>query len=207
MAYSDFTLKRAEAQFGLTTNYEQDYFAAAAPVPISDNLRDHLARRSPLALAIGTEKARSELLIMPILLEAVDQYGKGCSLFSGVEFSPDPDNELRGVCDYLLSLSPEQLFINAPVVTVAEAKNDNLKSGFGQCVAEMAAARVFNAEEQHPIETVYGIVTTGTNWRFLRLCGATVYMDKTEYYLKEAEKIVGILLFMLREAQAARDAA
>jgi len=29
-------------------------------------------------------------------------------------------------------------------------------------------------------------------------------MDRTEYYLKEAEKIVGILLEMLREAAASQ---
>lgn len=80
MAYSDFTLRRVELQFGLTTNIDEDFFAGVAPVMVSDRLRDHLALRTPLALAIGTEKARSELLIMPILLEAVDQFGKGCSL-------------------------------------------------------------------------------------------------------------------------------
>src|SRR5271165_4598390 len=132
MAYSDFTLDRAETQFGLTTSTAEDYFAAVAPVPISESLQRHLTKRSPLAMAIGTEKARSELLIMPVLLEAVDHFGNNCSLFSGTEFSPDPDNGLRGICDYLLSLSPEQLLIKAPVVTVVEAKRDDISTGWGQ---------------------------------------------------------------------------
>ena len=200
MAYSDFTLDRVETQFGLITSTAEDHFAAVAPVSISETLQQHLAKRSPLALAIGSEKARSELLIMPVLLEAVDQYGKDCSLFSGTEFSPDPDNGLRGVCDYLLSLSPEQLLIKAPVVTVVEAKRDDLSTGWGQCIAEMVAAQVFNRARGREIKTVYGVVTTGTNWRFLRLNTQTVYVDRTEYYLKEVEKIVGILLAMLHEA-------
>jgi len=200
MAYSDFTLDQVETQFGLITSTAEDYFAPVVPVPISEPLQRHLAKRSPLAMAIGTEKARSELLIMPVLLEAVDQFGRECSLFSGTEFSPDPDNGLRGTCDYLLSLSPEQLLIKAPVVTVVEAKRDDISTGWGQCMAEMVAVQVFNRAQGREIQTVYGIVTTGTNWRFLRLNAKIVYVDQTEYYLKEVDKIVAILLAMLHGA-------
>lgn len=199
MAYNEFTLERVEAQFGLTTDSRTDYFANAGLTPIRAPLREHLEKRTPLALAIGTEKARSELLIMPVLLEALDLYGQECSLFSGVEFSPDPENGLHGVCDFLLSLSPEQWTVKAPVVAVVEAKNDNIKSGVGQCVAEMLAAQRFNAA-RGMANITYGVVTTGTNWQFLRLLGTTVYIERTEYYLKEVEKIVGILLAMLQEA-------
>ena len=47
MAYSDFTLRRAEAQFGLTTNTDEDYFAAIAPVslrPVCANRWTNLPR-------------------------------------------------------------------------------------------------------------------------------------------------------------------
>jgi hypothetical protein len=206
MAYGDFTLDRAETQFGLVTSTAEDYFAEVAPVAISESLQRHLVKRSPLAIAIGTEKARSELLIMPVLLEAVDQFGQDCSLFSGTEFSPDPDNGLRGICDFLLSLSPEQLLIKAPVVAVVEAKRDDISTGWGQCIAEMVAAQRFNRARGREIKSVYGVVTTGTNWRFLRLIAKTVYVDRTEYYLKEVEKIVGILLAMLNEAAGEQQA-
>ena len=206
MAYNEFTLDEVEARFGMRTDTRGDFFAPVQPVEISDWLRQHLKKRAPLAMAIGTEKANSELLIMPVLLEAMDQHGSECSLFSGVEFSPDPNRGLRGICDYLLSLSPEQLTIKSPVVAIVEAKNDNIKTGWGQCVAEMVAAQIFNQRQQNEIETIYGVVTTGSLWRFLRLCGVTVYVDRTEYYLNEVEKIVGILLAMLREATAEREA-
>ena len=109
-----------------------------------------------------------------------------------MEFNPDPDNELRGVCDYLLSLSPEQLLIKAPVLTVVEAKREDISAGWGQCIAEMVGAQVFNINEGKALPVIYGVVTIGTNWRFLRLIGTEVFVDKTEYYLKEADKIVGI---------------
>lgn len=204
MAYSDFTLDEAESRFGLRTDLAGDYFASTVPVTLTGRLRDTLDELAPLAIAISTEKARSEFIIAPILVEARRQFEGEVSLFSGVEFNPDPERGLRGTCDYMLSLSPEQLTIKAPVVAVVEAKNDNIKSGWGQCVAEMVAAQGFNRTHQSALETIYGVVTTGSVWRFLRLHDTTVWVDRTEYYLKEVEKIVGILLAMLRQATEER---
>src|SRR5258708_3272306 len=125
MAYNEFTLEALKEQFGLRTDERGDYFARSAPVPVGDPLRGHLDRYVPMAIAIGTEKARSELIIAPVLLEAAAQFGQNLSFFSGVEFNPDPGRGLRGVCDFLLSLSPEQFAIEAPVVAIVEAKNEN----------------------------------------------------------------------------------
>ena len=207
MAYSDFTLEAAEAQFELTIETQGDYFAETPPVTISDLLRQTLARRTARAIAMGNEKARSELLIVPILLEGVETYPQPISFFSGQDFSPDPARGLRGACDYLISLSPNQLIIKAPVVAVAEAKREDISTGWGQCVAEMVGAQAYNQTHDNPLATVYGIVTIGTIWRFLRLIGKTIYIDRTEYYLNDVEKIVGILLAMLHEAAAARQTA
>jgi transketolase C-terminal domain/subunit len=76
---------------------------------------------------------------------------------------------------------------------LVEAKNENIKNGLGQCVAEMLAAQLFNQREQNPITTIYGVVTTGTNWKFLRLIDRQVEIDLKEYYLSEIEQILGIL--------------
>ena len=207
MAYSDFTLDMVETQFGLTINDTGDYFAATPPAILSQHLRRQLERYTPLALRSGSEKARSELIIMPIMLEVFDQYTPGIGLFSGVEFSPDPARNLRGICDYVLTFAPDEPIIRAPVVALAEAKREDISTGLGQCVAEMLGAQVFNEARKSVLPVIYGVVTTGTTWRFLRLLGTNVYMDKTEYYLRDADKIVGILLAMLDEAAAARNSA
>lgn len=96
-----------------------------------------------------------------MLLEVRRQVQRRISLFSGVEFTVDPSRGLNGVCDYLLSLSPEQLTIEAPVVSIVEAKNDNLKSGLGQCMAEMVAAWLFNQSKGRELRRVYGVVPRG----------------------------------------------
>jgi hypothetical protein len=200
MAYNDFTLDALLQQFGLQVNEQSAPFAQAAPVPISDLLRQLLREYMPLALEINTEKARSELIVMPVLMEVRQQLERRVSLFSGVEFNVDMERGLRGVCDFLFSLSPLQLTIQAPVVMIVEAKNENIPRGISQCLAEMVAAQQFNRERQNPVTTVYGAVTTGSLWRFLSLEDTTVSVDSTEYHISQVDRIVGILVSMIRDA-------
>jgi hypothetical protein len=198
VAYSDFTIDDVKTRFHLRFDEDQDYFASAAPVTISPLLRDTLAESIPLALAINTEKARSELIIAPVLMEARRQAGRRTSLFSGVDFNVDPEQGLKGTCDFLLGLSPEQLTIEAPVLAVVEAKNENLKTGIGQCIAEVFAARLFNQQRGKELPVYFGIVTTGNNWRFLRLIGDRVYIDRTEHYISDVGRVVGVITSMLQ---------
>jgi hypothetical protein len=205
MAYNEFTLPHLKRQFGLTIQEEKDLFRDAPAVATSDLLRQSLEAGVSLALDIATEKARSEFIIAPILLEVRRQLDNRISLFSGTEFTVDPEQGLRGVCDFLLSLSPLQLAIEAPVVAVVEAKNEDMRRGAFQCIAELVAVQRFNRDQGRCVPTVYGAVTTGNNWRFLRLQDTAVTLDQREYYLYEVERIVGILVSMVREAASHDD--
>jgi hypothetical protein len=197
MAYSDFKLNALIKTFNLTFQETSDLFNQAQPVDPSDHLVTALKHNVNLAVAINTEKARSELIIAPVLLELKWQLADQVSLFSGVDFTIDPAQGLSGVCDFILSRSPEQLFVTAPVVILVEAKNENLKSGLAQCIAEMVAAQLFNQQEENEIDTVYGVVTIGTLWRFLKLSGQVVEFDLTEYFIKDISKLLGILFSMI----------
>ena len=84
-----------------------------------------------------------------------------------------------------------------PVIAIVEAKNDNPMNGIGQCVAEMVAARLFNEREENNISTIYGGITTGSVWKFLKLEGQTVYIDLDEYHINDIGKILGVLLSMI----------
>jgi hypothetical protein len=206
MAYNDFTLDVLIEQFQLSILDDDAYFAAFAPIAISDLLRQELEENVPVALDISTEKARSELIIMPVLMEIRRQFQRQISIFSGVEFNVDMAQGLRGVCDFLLSLSPVRLTIQAPVVAIVEAKNENMKAGIAQCVAEMLAAQRFNQARGNAIRSIYGVVTTGTAWRFFRLQDTRVYVDGMEHSIENVERIVGILTGMMREALASPSA-
>lgn len=193
MAYSDFKLSEIIKLFGLNLRETSELFAAVAEVECSEYLAFTLKENVNLAVAINTEKARSEMIIAPILLEMRRRLNYQVSLFSGIDFNVDNQRGLNGICDFIVSRSVEQLFLRAPIITLVEAKNENLKTGFGQCVAEMVAAQLFNEREGNEIQTVYGIVTIGTIWRFLKLQGQVIQIDLAEYYISDVNKILGIL--------------
>jgi hypothetical protein len=200
MAYSDFTLKIVKEKFGLTL-VEGGRFLPPIPPAILTSLylSDVLEESLPLAIAMGSEKARSELLISPVLFELRRILNRQMSFFSGEDFTVDAAQGLNGVCDFLLSRSPEQLILEAPVVVIVEAKKDNIKGGFGQCIAEMIAAQQFNASANQPLDTIYGTVTTGNIWTFLKLEQKTVTIDLTDHMLMPVENLLGILGWMLAQ--------
>jgi len=197
MAYAEFSVESAVTRLQLTLEERQDLYGTVAAVAISPHLRVTLDENVPLALSIHTEKARSELIVAPILVEVRKRLEHRISLFSGVDFTVDASRGLNGTCDYLISRSPEQLYIRAPVLIIGEAKNDNIKSGLGQCIATMVAAQAFNERAGNSIPTVHGLVTTGSNWKFLQLEGSTLRIDLPEYYLDRVDTILGILLSMV----------
>jgi hypothetical protein len=194
MAYSDFSLADIKRKFFLIIDEDAELYSSIQEIAVSAWLTDTLQETLPLALAINTEKVRSELIIAPILVELRKQTGRSISFFSGVDFTVDSSQGLNGVCDYIVSLSPEQLFISVPVLIIFEAKNENIKGGFAQCISAMIAAQLFNEREGTLIPTIHGVVTTGTNWRFLQLEGQNVRIDQREYYIDNVERILGILL-------------
>lgn len=199
MAYSDFTVKRVRKELGITTSSTPGLYGSVTPVVQSDLLKAILQRSGRLATLVGSEKAKSEFLISPILAEISAQLDYKISLFSGTEFNVDEERGLQGYCDFIFSKSPEQIDVMAPIMTIVEAKNDNLKSGIGQCMAEMVAAQIFNAREEQPIETIYGVVTTGTSWLFMQLVGSQIQMDDREYFINEVDHILGILMLPFLE--------
>ncbi len=198
MSYSDFKLSEVIQNFGLTINESSGLFAETPEEECSDLLATILKENVDLAVSINTEKARSEMIISPILLEVRRKLNYEISLFSGVDFNVDNQQGLNGFCDFLISLSKEQLFVRAPVITLVETKNENLKSGLAQCIAEMVAAQLFNEQKQNQIKIVYGAVTIGTIWQFLKLEDKIISIDLSEYYIKDVKKILGILISAIR---------
>lgn len=193
MSYSDFTLDELKTQFNLTFQERVELFQSIAPISPSALLTETLAENLQLALEIDTEKARSELIVAPILVELRKHFNREISLFSGTEFNIDKTKGLSGRCDFIISHSPEQLIVTAPVVTLVEAKNDNIKSGIPQCIAEMLAAQLFNQQKNNNIPCIYGIITTGSIWKFLKLVENKVYLESKEHFINNLELILGIL--------------
>ena len=198
MPYSDFTLKKAKEQLGIKVVEDQDLFASVPEISISEYLSATLKYNVPVALAVGTEKIRSELIIANVLLEVRRLMDDQISFFSGVNLDIDKQKDLNGFCDFVISKSPEQYYLNAPLVAIVEAKNEYIGGGLGQCIAEMFAAQIFNAQEGRPLPKAYGAVTTGNMWKFLKYENNIAYIDLPEYHIVNPGKIVGILAAMVR---------
>jgi hypothetical protein len=196
MSYSDFTVGKVKQAFGLSTVEGPTFFPTIPPIAPSSTLVEYLAETLPLAVALTSEKAKSELLISPILVEVRKYLKREVSFFSGQDFTVDASVGLSGICDFLISQSREQLEIEAPVVVIVEAKKAEINSGIGQCMAEMVAAQRFNQAAQNPIETIYGCVSSGLQWRFLKLEGQQISIDMQDYSLEPLDRLLGILVWM-----------
>ena len=199
MPYSNFTLEAVQKAFQLEIVQSVGIFSEIERVEPSLALTEALAKKVPLALAIGTEKAKSEMIVADVLVELREHFEQRISLFSGIDFNVDSENDLTGVCDFLVSLSPNQYYLEAPVIILIEAKKDDLITGLGQCVAEMIAAQRFNAEKGNDIPCIYGAITTGINWLFLKLEGKRLHIDMSAYMLERCDKILGILASMVAQ--------
>jgi hypothetical protein len=187
MAYADFTLQGVETAFGISTQVGL-LFEDLAPLPVPTWLQELLARG--LQLPLLSEKARGELIVMPILLACRELSGNVISIYSGARLDADPRQGLIGECDYILARTPPLPELRAPLIIILEAKKNDIESGLGQCAAQMVGARLWNERQGQTISSVYGCITTGEVWQFLRLANSVLTIDSTRYYLDSVGRIL-----------------
>jgi hypothetical protein len=196
MSYGDFTVGKVKQTFGIETIEGKTFFPVIVAVMPSSTLLEILDETLPLAVASPSENAKSELLISPILVEVRKYLQRQVSLFSGQDFPVDASLGLVGICDFLISRSTEQLEVESPVTVLVKAKKADINSGMGQCMAEMEAARRFNEQAGEIARPIYGCVTSGLLWRFLKLDGNQMSVDLKDYSLDPLGDLLGKLVWM-----------
>jgi hypothetical protein len=199
VSYKEFSWKKAKKDFNLTTVEGGRFLPPTPLVNASPELDYLLAQNIPWAIAVGNEKARSEAVINPVLLETRRIFQNRISVFSGEEFNVDASVGLNGFCDFLITRSDDQLTIEAPAIVLIESKKEDLKKGMGQCLASMVAAQRFNEDNGAPVKTIYGSVSSGTTWRFMKLEEQTVTVDFTDYPLPPTNVVLGMLIWMIEQ--------
>jgi hypothetical protein len=192
MAFRDFSFPDVLHDLGLAL-HDADLFSSAPLFPVREEFLAFIRDGVALAAANSTEKAKSEFIIAPVLLELRRSLGQRFSLFSGLEWEVDPARGLNGYCDFIITKGESQYVLGAPYVAIAEAKNDIIRTGLGQCIAAMYAAQLCNKQAHAAITTVFGVVSTGSAWKFLQLRENVVTLDVPEYYIDNLPKIMGIL--------------
>nr|WP_215610160.1 hypothetical protein [Leptothoe spongobia] len=123
MSYDQFkTISSVKKAFDLTVVEGKRFLPELEGMAPSDILTGYLQESLPIVATSGSEKARSEGIIYPVLLEVRRYLDRHISLFSGEEFNVDEAAGLSGRCDFLITRSPEILEIEAPAIVVVEAK-------------------------------------------------------------------------------------
>src|SRR5947209_2189597 len=191
MAFQNFSFPQVIQDLGLSL-FDADLFSQIPAAPVRPDWYAQVIEGANLASAINTEKARSEFVIAPVLLELRRLHPGHLGLFSGIEMDADASRGLNGVCDFVITKSPRQHVLTAPLITIVEAKNDNLRGGLGQCIAAMCAAQMLNQAAKVSVAVVYGAVTTGSAWKFLRLQRTEITLDLVEYHIESLAKLLSI---------------
>ena len=194
MNYNKFSFDRIKRRFNLN-EVQKDLFEGITPVEPSEWLKETMEITADLP--IKTEKARTEFILMPILLELRKRTDRMFTIYSGEYFNVEPREGLAGPSDIILSMGAESYSISSPVMSIVQAYKNNLDLGLGKCVAQMIAADIFNEREDNQITTIYGCVTTGEQWLFLRLEGDTIQIHPHRFFLNELTDIIGMFQSML----------
>jgi hypothetical protein len=195
LAFSDFTLEMVQQRLGVTTE-AADLFPTLPDVVVPPWLLETLGRATPLALL--SEKARSEFIVAPMLTATCELVGTPLSIYSGHRLDVDPERGLVGECDFILAAAPPVPPLRAPVVTIVEAKKNDVEAGLGQCVAQMVAATLFNQAAGGEPDPVFGCVTTGETWQFLRLRGNIAQIDRRRFYIDNPPAILAAIQSIVR---------
>lgn len=195
MTYGNFTLESIVETFQIGLQ-RQPLFVQIQPIAIPSLLQEILAEG--MSMSFVSEKARSEIIIMPLLLTVRKLCHQAITIYSGHRFDVDPSTGLTGECDFLLTVSPPLPIIQTPVVTIVEAKKQDIEAGLGQCAAQTIAAQQFNQSKGQPIATIYGCVTTGEDWQFLKLEGHTITIDSSRYYINDVGTLLSIFYTILQ---------
>lgn len=190
MSYKKFSLDDLKHKFQLKES-RADLFPNVTPIESSDFLKSILTET--LKLPKRSEKARSEQIILPILLEMKKRNYDYFTIYSGEILNADKQNGLMGECDFILAKNINAIGLDYPLFCLIEAKKNDIEAGIGQCVAQMLGAKIYNQKEGHPIETIYGCVTNADNWLFLKLEHEIITADNHYYYFDNLNTILGIL--------------
>ena len=195
MSYSDFTLESVIANFGLTVG----------SVGLFENLKSEIVptwlveslQRGRAAAPMVSEKARSEILVMPVLMGAREIASEAVSIFSGQRLDVDPARGLTGECDFILASGETVPVLRSPILMIVEAKKGDVEASIGQCVAQMVGGRLFN-EHAGVERPMYGCVTTGDVWQFLILEDSRLGIERQLYFINNVGAILTMLKAILR---------
>lgn len=196
MSYSKFKLSEVIENFNLTYS-EENLFAKAKPLKMSDKWYSVLETGIEISLPFGSEDARKSGIVYPILMDLRERNNKEVMVYAGLSLNADSKLGLNGECDFILARTKLTKMISAPIFTMVEAERHDFELGQGQCAAQMVGASVYNTKHKTPKSVIYGSITTGFGWQFMRLTDKELCLDTKIYSLEKIDEIVGIFQYIV----------
>ena len=196
MSYSSFTLASFCRTFQMAVR-DHALFESVGTLDPKPWLQQALEAGQDLA--VTSEKARSEFIVAPILMTCRMVLGHDLRVFSGATLDADVERGLNGECDFILARSESSHVFRAPLMVILEAKKHDIEEGLGQCAAQMLGARAFNEKEGKPVPYVYGCVTNGEAWQFVKLQDDELLIHPERLPIQELPKILWFLVECIRD--------
>jgi hypothetical protein len=201
MPYSQYnTLHSVRQKLGVSTRFGRllPNFEHIQP---SDLLLKILERNTSNRTAYFNGKSRSEGIVFPILSELQSINNFKFALYSGATIDGEKELGLNGECDFVLSGAAQSIELERPIFCIVEAKDNDIELGIPQCIAQLCGANFFNQKvENIQLKNIYGAVTTGTEWNFLKMEDNNVMIDNDIYSIKNLSELLGAINHLVIES-------
>jgi hypothetical protein len=189
MGYSNFKkLKVVSKKFGLSATQQELFEGITMSVEPSLWLLETLQMAKIVPLI--NEKVKSERIVSPILIDIANAYRDKITLFSGEDLEVSPKDDLSGECDFFFTLIPRSPYLEAPIISLVEAKDDDMDYGIAQCAAQLYGTKLYNEMDGKNIPILYGCATDGVEWKFMRFENNIFFVDVKIY--TDLREILGI---------------
>jgi hypothetical protein len=194
MGYNNYKkIEQVTKKFGLNAQF-RGLFSTILVVEPSNWLLETLEKAKLFPLR--NEKVKSERIVSPILGEVAEFYANKVTLFSGEELLVDSDKDLAGECDFFFILEPYKPYLESPIISLVEAKDEDMDYGIAQCAAQLYGAKLFNEMEGKNFPILYGCATNGIEWIFIRFENNVFYIDNKVY--TDLKEILGVFHHIIK---------
>lgn len=176
--------------------YREADFVVEVPLEVSQHFREDLQLVMQDGVVDNSEFAICENLIYPVLKEVWKNYRHHFLLWS--HQSLNYSDRLSGFPEYILAKrSPlGKVVFDRPYFILVEAKQDKFDEGWGQCLAEMVAAKRLNEQEEI---TVFGIVSNGKIWQFGKIRDRDFKCNITFYSIQDLDSLFASVNYIFQQ--------
>jgi hypothetical protein len=200
LTFSGMTWDILEEKYGIRLQ-DGDLFDGCPSAEPTPTLFENLRRARHFRLV--NERARAHRLVDPMLAELEMLYGGKITTIPEMSLEVKDVEGLSGSPDFVISAGSLNKIV--PIIAIVEAKKDDIDAGLPQCAAELYASYLL---DKGVPRRLYGCVTTGTDWKFLRLDGGDkqVVVDREIYLVIEVPRLLGVFRYIVDVSLAALEA-